>query len=72
MATYASKKLGTRPPRSSKLRSSSKKTVKPAEYVPPEKVTSALEKVGASSLTNCLISGIAFAVASIGVWGDMD
>ena len=40
--------------------------------LPPEQLTLALEKLGASSLTNCLVSGIAFTLATIGVFGDMD
>jgi hypothetical protein len=72
LATYFAKKLGTRNPRPSKPLSASKKPAKSMIQVPPEQVAGALEMVGASSLTNCLISGIAFAIASIGVWGDMD
>ena len=42
------------------------------QHVPPQQVAGALEKLGATSLTNCLVSGIAFGIASIGVFGDMD
>ena len=44
----------------------------PVPLLPPDQLTLALEKLGASSLTNCFLSGIAFALATIGVFGDMD
>jgi hypothetical protein len=48
------------------------KTVHTETLLPPQQVAGALEKLGAKSLTNCLVSGIAFGIASIGVLGDMD
>ena len=38
----------------------------------PQQVTGALEKLGATSLANCMVSGIAFGIASIGIFGDVD
>ena len=38
----------------------------------PQEVTGSLEELGAASLANCLVSGFAFTIASIGVLGDMD
>ena len=46
------------------------KTISRDPLLPPQQVTSALEKLGAKSLTNCLVSGIAFGIAMIGVLGD--
>jgi hypothetical protein len=40
--------------------------------LPPNQVESELEKLGASSLANCAVSGIAFVIVSIGVLGDME
>jgi hypothetical protein len=40
-------------------------------YLPNAQVPGALEKLGAMSLANCLVSGFAFGIASIGVLGDM-
>jgi len=40
--------------------------------LPPQEVEGALEQLGASSLANCLMSGMAFGIATIGVFGDMD
>ena len=45
---------------------------RPMPQLPPDQLTLALEKLGASSLTNCFISGMAFALATIGLFGDMD
>jgi hypothetical protein len=42
-----------------------------SQNVPLQQVASALEQVGAASLANCLVSGIAFVMASIGVLGDV-
>jgi hypothetical protein len=55
------------------IKKSSRKPMKPVDiHMPPQQVAGALEKLGAASLTNCLVSGIAFTIASIGVFGDMD
>jgi hypothetical protein len=40
--------------------------------LPPNQVENELEKLGASSLANCAVSGIAFVIVSIGVLGDME
>jgi hypothetical protein len=40
--------------------------------LPPNQVESELEKLGAASLANCGVSGIAFVIVSIGVLGDME
>lgn len=40
--------------------------------LPPQEVEGALEQLGASSLANCLVSGVAFGIATIGVFGDVD
>lgn len=47
------------------------KTVTEPE-MPAAQVAGALEKLGAASLTNCLVAGIAFGIASIGVYGDVE
>ena len=39
---------------------------------PRSETVRALNRVGAASFANCVISGIAFGMASIGVFGDMD
>lgn len=44
----------------------------PSLLFSPNKVTSELEKLGAASLANCAVSGIAFIIVSIGVLGDME
>ena len=40
--------------------------------LPPNQVESELEKLGALSLANCAVSGIAFVIVSVGVLGDME
>jgi hypothetical protein len=40
-------------------------------HLPHAQVAGALEKLGAMSLANCVVSGFAFGIASIGVLGDM-
>jgi len=69
---YAALKTGQKRPAQSKK--SSRKSGKTAgqQQLLPQQVASAMEKLGATSLTNCLVSGIAFGIASIGVFGDMD
>jgi hypothetical protein len=42
-----------------------------SQSVPPQQVAGALERVGAACLANCLVSGIGFGMASVGVLGDM-
>jgi hypothetical protein len=55
------------------VKKSTKKTTRaPEPQLPIQQVAGALEKVGATSLTNCLVSGIAFGIATVGVFGDMD
>lgn len=39
--------------------------------LPTQQVVDCLEKLGATSLANCIVSGFAFGIASIGVLGDM-
>ena len=75
---YTAHKSRRRPSNSRANRPSNRPTrravqeTQPQAQLPPEQLTLALEKLGASSLTNCLLSGIAFASATIGVFGDMD
>ena len=40
--------------------------------VPSHQVAGALERLGASSLANFVVSGIAFGIATVGVFGDME
>jgi hypothetical protein len=40
--------------------------------VPAQQTPGALERLGASSLANFVVSGIAFGIATIGVFGDTD
>lgn len=44
---------------------------KKVHTIPTERVAGVLERIGAACLANCLVSGIAFGMASIGVLGDM-
>jgi hypothetical protein len=67
---YAAHKRSRKP--GQPVKKPSTKTVRGVEtQLPASQVAGALEKLGATSLTNCLVSGIAFAIASIGVFGDM-
>ena len=69
---YAAHKTGNRTTRPV-VRKSSRKPARTAEkQFPASQVASALEKLGATSLTNCVVSAIAFGIASVGVFGDMD
>jgi|SRR5277367_2066997 hypothetical protein len=75
---YTAQKSRRRPSNSRASRPSNRPTRRavqeplPPSQVPPEQLILALEKLGASSLTNCLVSGIAFTLATIGLFGDMD
>ena len=67
---YAARKTGKT---NRRVKQPYKSPVRKAEaQLPASHVVDALEKLGAASLTNCLVSGIAFGIASIGVFGDMD
>ena len=69
ISQYAAGKSGRR----TVIKKASKKPARTSDqHLPPQQVASALEKLGATSLTNCLVSGLAFGIASIGVFGDMD
>ena len=69
ISQYTARKSGRR----TVIKKSSRKPAGTADQpLPPQQVAGALEKLGATSLTNCLVSGIAFGIASIGVFGDLD
>jgi len=56
-------------------RTTTKRRVYPTQgvtLVASQQVAGALERLGASSLANFVVSGIAFGIATIGVFGDMD
>ena len=69
---YTAKKTGAHRPVVKKSSRNVAERTTESPYKSPQQVTDALEKVGATSLTNCLVSGIGFGIASIGVLGDMD
>jgi hypothetical protein len=69
---YAARGSGHRTARPSKKSSKNTGKTVTEPVIPPEQVAGALEKLGAASLTNCLVAGIAFGIASIGVYGDME
>ena len=68
---YRAQKIGQKSSRRSVKSKQPATTEQPSDRPSPQEVTVALEKLGAASLTNCLLSGIAFAAATIGVYGDI-
>jgi hypothetical protein len=72
ISEYTARSDGHRTARSSKKPSRNAGKTAAEPEIPPAQVAGALEKLGAASLTNCLVAGIAFGIASIGVYGDVD
>lgn len=70
---YYAQKTSQRPGRSTRV--SARRPVRATHgftLIPPQQVAGALERLGASSLANFVVSGIAFGIATVGVFGDMD